>query len=105
MKAFISADYAEAIRCVVPISLGHAFTGAYYLVVNYVMFSQRFLSLAAVTIGAGAIQVVLVLLLAPSAGIEGAAWGFAISQAALFLGAWWLAARQVPMPWWPHRAP
>jgi O-antigen/teichoic acid export membrane protein len=99
ITAFANVDYVVARSCVLPISLGHAFTGAYYLVVNYVMFRQRFLILAAVSIGAGASNVALALLLIPGAGIEGAAWAFAASQALLFVGAWWLAARQVPMPW------
>lgn len=99
VAAFASADYATAASCALPISLGHGFTGAYYLVVNYVMFRQRFLQLAAVSIGAGAINVGLALWIIPGAGIEGAAWAFAASQGVLFIGAWWLAARQVSMPW------
>jgi len=99
VAAFATPDYVAASACVLPISIGHGLTGAYYMVVNYVMFKQRFLILALVSIGAGATNVALALLFIPVAGIEGAAWAFAASQAVLFLGAWWLAARQVPMPW------
>lgn len=99
MAEFIGAEFASAVDCALPISLGHGFTGAYYLVVNYVMFRQRFLPLAVVSIGAGTSNVLLAVLLIKGSGIEGAAWAFAASQALLFLGTWWLAARQVPMPW------
>ncbi|MDH3209488.1 MAG: oligosaccharide flippase family protein [Burkholderiaceae bacterium] len=93
------AGFAKAGDYLLPICIGHGFTGMYFLVVNYVMYSRRFAILALVSLSAGAANVVLGLLLVPRIGAIGAAWAFATSQALLFFGAWYLAGRVVPMPW------
>jgi O-antigen/teichoic acid export membrane protein len=81
------------------ILLGNAFIGMYYMVTNYIFYSRRTGLLSTLTISVGLITVVLSWFLIDAYGIRGAAIGFMVGQASLFLGAWVLSNYCVPMPW------
>jgi O-antigen/teichoic acid export membrane protein len=81
------------------ILLGNAFMGMYYMVTNYIFFSRRTGLLSTLTISIGVLTVVLSWFLINSYGIKGAAIGFMLGQASLFVGAWILSNYCVPMPW------
>ncbi len=81
------------------ILLGNAFMGMYYMVTNYIFYSRRTGLLSTLTISIGIMTVVLSWFLINSYGVIGAAIGFMVGQASLFLGAWILSNLCLPMPW------
>jgi O-antigen/teichoic acid export membrane protein len=91
--------FQGAAAAVVYIAMGFAFGGMYYMVAGYVFFASRTSALALTTVIAGLINVVATIVLIRVNGMIGAAQGFMLSQAVLFLGTWWLANRAHPMPW------
>lgn len=95
----IGPQFQAANQIIVFILFGNAFVGMYYMVTNYVFFSRRTGLLSALTITTGVIMVLLTSYLTYLYGIKGAAAGFMLGQASLFLGAWILANHCVPMPW------
>jgi O-antigen/teichoic acid export membrane protein len=104
----IGPQFQNAGPLLVFILLGNAFIGMYYMVTNYIFYSRRTGLLSALTISVGVITVALSWFLINDYGIKGAAIGFMVGQACLFLGAWVLANYCVPMPWFkvflPSRA-
>lgn len=98
--AFLAGEkFHQASDAVIYIALGFAFGGMYYMVTNYVFFVGRTGSLAVITFLSGILNVVTTYVLIKVNGVVGAAQGFMISQAALFLGTWWLSHNVHPMPW------
>ena len=87
------------------ILLGNAFIGMYYMVTNYIFYSRRTGLLSTLTISIGVITVALSWFLINAYGIKGAAIGFMVGQASLFLGAWILSNYCVPMPWFKALLP
>jgi len=81
------------------IALGFAFGGMYFMVTNYVFFAGRTGSLAAITLGCGAFNVMASYFLVHELGVIGAARAYMLAQGALFLCTWLLAQRSHPMPW------
>lgn len=78
---------------------GQAFGAAYFLVANYIFYSQRTHYLAFSSLLSGIFNVVLTLLLVPRFGALGAGISFCASQALLFFIVWWYANRVHPLPW------
>jgi O-antigen/teichoic acid export membrane protein len=99
MRLLAGPNYADAAEPVLYIALGFAFSGMYYMVTNYIFYASRTGRLALITISAGMFNIGATFLLIRSFGLVGAAQGFMLSQAVLFLGTWWLAHRVRPMPW------
>jgi O-antigen/teichoic acid export membrane protein len=91
--------FAAAGQIIIYIAFGHAFLGMYFMVANYIFFAGRTARLAAVTLTAGLINAIVSYALIQRNGIAGAAQAFMLSQALLFVGAWYLAQRAHPMPW------
>lgn len=98
------ARYAAAGSAIGWLLLGQVFGGMYLMVTNYLYYAKRTGLLSAVTVASALLNVLLLLVLTPKLGIEGAAMAFAIAMAARFLLTWWAAQRSHPMPWfagWP----
>jgi O-antigen/teichoic acid export membrane protein len=95
----VGPQFQTAGSILVFILLGNAFMGMYYMVTNYIFFSRRTGLLSTLTISIGVLTVVLSWFLINSYGIKGAAIGFMLGQASLFVGAWILSNYCVPMPW------
>lgn len=81
------------------ILFGNAFIGMYYMVTNYIFFSRKTGLLSMLTITIGLVTTATSWVLINKYGIVGAAIGFMLGQASLFLGAWALSNFCVPMPW------
>lgn len=81
------------------ICLGQCFGGMYLMVTNYVFFSRRTGALSAATLSCGALNILLLVILTRSLGIDGAAIAFATAMGARFLVTWALAQSRHPMPW------
>lgn len=91
--------YAAAGALVGWLALGQAFSGMYLMVTNYVFYSRRTAGLSLVTIGSGAVNILLILALIPHYGLAGVAIAYALSMGLRFLLTWRLAQRCHPMPW------
>jgi O-antigen/teichoic acid export membrane protein len=92
-------QFKDGAELVIYITMGFAFGGMYFMVTNYVFYAGATGKLAINTLVAGLINVILTYVLIQKNGITGAAQGFMISQAFLFLGTWRLAHYAYPMPW------
>lgn len=99
VRLLAGESYAAAAPAIPYIAVGYAFGGMYYMVTNYVFYVGRTGQLALVTFTAGAVNVLLALLLVPRHGIVGAAQAALVGKLVLFLGTWWLSHRCRPMPW------
>jgi O-antigen/teichoic acid export membrane protein len=94
--------YADARTAIGWLLLGQVFAGMYLMVTNYVFYAKRTGLLSAVTVASGALNILLLLVLTPRLGIEGAAMAFSIAMGVRFLLTWWAAQRSHPMPWFAH---
>ncbi|HEX6590867.1 MAG TPA: oligosaccharide flippase family protein [Moraxellaceae bacterium] len=95
--------YAAAGALIGWLALGQAFGGMYLMVTNYVFFSKRTGGLSLVTIGSGAVNILLILVLIPPLGLAGVAIAYAFSMGLRFLLTWRLAQHCHPMPWWERK--
>lgn len=91
--------YAAAGTAIGWLLLGQVFGGMYLMVTNYVFYAKRTGILSTVTVASALLNMVLLLVLTPKLGIEGASMAFSIAMAARFLLTWWVAHRSHPMPW------
>ncbi|MGH8481717.1 MAG: lipopolysaccharide biosynthesis protein [Nevskiaceae bacterium] len=106
MAWLVGPAFATSGQYVLVLAIGFGLGGMYFTVANYVFHSGATARLAAVTATAGAVNVVLSVLLVGRYGMAGAGYGFACAQALLFLGTWRLAHHVCPMPWFAAlRAP
>lgn len=81
------------------IAVGQAFSGMYLMVATYIFYAERTAYLAMLTIAAGTANVVVTYWMLSLHGLIGAAEAFMATQILFFLGAWALAQRCRPMPW------
>ena len=91
--------YAEAGSVFGWLALGQAFRGMYLMVTNYIFYSKKTGLLSVSTIGAGVLNVGLLMLLVNMFGLVGAAVAYAASMALRFLFTWRVAQMRHPMPW------
>jgi Na+-driven multidrug efflux pump len=81
------------------------FSAMYYMVTNYVLFAERTLSLAAVTVFVALVHIPLAYALIVLNGGVGAAQATAISLAMSFVLTWVVSNRAFPMPWFRREQP
>ena len=97
----IAPAYAPA-RALVPWMVGgFVMQGLYTSVVNYLFYAERTGRLSLVSAGTAVMGCGVSWLMTTHYGLQGAAMSFAFNSAVLFLLVWAVAARAVPMPWWP----
>jgi O-antigen/teichoic acid export membrane protein len=99
LRLLAGERFAGAARYVPLFALSGLFSGLYFMVVNYVFYSQRTHLLAAITFLCGAAAVGMTWFLIPRLGAMGAAYATLASNVLMFLLTWRLAQRLYPMPW------
>lgn len=99
LKLMVGERYRDSADVVLYIAMGGAFGGMYYLVANYVFFSEKTGWLAAATLISGVVNVAMTWWLVNAHGAVGAAQAYMLAQVLCFLVVWVLAARSHPMPW------
>lgn len=99
MSWLVGPQYQVAAGFVVYITVGFAFGGMYYMVTNYIFYAGKTPWLAGVTFGSGLFHVAATYYLLSTNGLVGAAQAFMLSQAVMFVSAWWVAHKSRPMPW------
>lgn len=93
------SDFHSAGRFLMPLSVSFAFGGCYYIVTNYLFYSNKTHLLAIITFVCGVVNVPLTWGLVLKFGPIGAAWSTLIIQLIFFLMTWIMAQRVYPMPW------
>jgi len=83
----VGPEFQSAGDILIYIMIGNAFMGMYYMVTNYIFYSRRTGLLSILTMSVGALTVLLSWFLIKAYGLTGAAIGFMLGQAGLFLGA------------------
>lgn len=95
----LGSDFQNVRQFIFWISLGYAFQGMYYMVVNYVFFVKKTKALSMVTVSTSIFHVCLSFILINSFGAIGAAYATTISFFITFLLVWRVSARVYKMPW------
>ena len=87
----VDARYAESVWPAQNLMLAGIFHGFYYLMVARLLLQRRTVAIAAATITAAIINVVLNLAWIPDWHSVGAAWATLVGEVILFAGMWWFA--------------
>ena len=96
---FVGNAYADSISIAKVVAFGYAFQGMYYLIAGFLFYQGKTGRLSGLTIFGGCVNIVVSYALVNQFGYIGAAWAFATIQLLFFLGAWALAQKAHPMPW------
>lgn len=99
LAVLVGESFRAASGVVIYIALGYALGGMYFMVTNYVFWLGATGRLSLITITSGVVNLACSYWLIGVWGLEGAGFGFMLSQGLLFLGAWVLAQNVHPMPW------
>jgi O-antigen/teichoic acid export membrane protein len=94
LRILTEPEYHSAYRVVPLTVLGLLFCGLYYVPANLLFMSSKTGLIPLVTIAAGAVNIAVLLLLAPRAGIMAGAWATTAGYAVMLLLVW-MAARAV----------
>lgn len=95
----IGKSYAESSSYVIWVALGYAFNGMYFMVVNYIFYSQRTNILAAVTFVTAIVNIIINYIFIKAFGAIGAAQATLIVFFIKFILVWILSASVHKMPW------
>lgn len=98
-QLLVSEAYGASLEVAQIIGFGNAFMGMYYVVSGFIFFSEKTGILSRLTISIGLLNIGLTFFLVDYMGVLGAAWSYTATQFLFFLGAWYIANRVYPMPW------
>lgn len=96
---FVGKEFQASYVYIIWIALGFAFTGMYYMVVNYIFYAEKTQYLAMATISMSLVNVVLNYVFIKLNGPIGAAQATTITSFCTFLLVWYLASKVYNMPW------
>lgn len=99
MPLLAGDEFGAAAQLIPYIAFGQAIGGMYLMVSNFVFYAGATGRLAMITLSAGLANIALSYLLISRFGLAGAPIAFVFAQTILFLGAWLLAAKAIPLPW------
>ena len=97
------AQYLDTYPLAIIIAIGGAFNAAYLMVVNYIFYAGKTVTLSLVSVTVASIFICTSLYLVPRYGLQGAATAFLISNALLFISIWYVAAKSYSMPWFSRK--
>ena len=99
MSIFVGKEFQGSVVFVIWIAMGYAFTGMYFMVVNYLFYAEKTFFLALTTFFGAAINVFLNYFFIKANGAVGAAQATSLSHFITFILVWYLSCRVFPMPW------
>lgn len=101
---YLGQQFKNASVYTIWIALGFAFQGMYYMVVNYIFYTQKTYILAWVTLSTAIISITLNYFAIRYWAAMGAAYTFTGISLLTFIVVWILSHRIYPMPWnlWRH---
>lgn len=101
---FVGQAFQDSVEIAKIASFGYAFQGMYYAIVGFLFYKEKTGRLSMFTLACGLVNVGITYWMVSLAGMVGAAWSFLFLQIIFFLGAWILAQRAHPMPWFKNFA-
>ncbi len=102
-KFIAGESYSKAGDIIGILCLGQVFSGLYLMISNFVIYAKKTMVLSSITVTIGLLNVILLVMLVPTLGLQGAAISFLISKFFQFLITWIAAAKIQPMPWFAVR--
>lgn len=99
MKLVLNQRYHVSASLLALMGLGFLFQGFYFVVTNYIFFTKRTHFLSMLTGCSAVVSLGLNFILIPRLGSFGCGVTMAASWLLLFIGAWLMAHRVHPMPW------
>lgn len=99
MRVLVGVQFQGSSIYVIWIALGYAFSGAYYMVVNYIFYAEKTHWLAMVTFLGAMVNVVFNYFFIRWNGAVGAAQATSLMYLLTFLFVWYLSSKVYPMPW------
>ena len=99
MPYFVGEKFWGSGHLVIYIALGFSFGGCYYMVTNYIFYTNKNIILAIVTISAGIVNLPITSIMVDEFGIVGAAVSFMVVNFVVFVGTWLAASKVHRMPW------
>ena len=99
LSFFAGEKFSRASSFVVWIALGYAFSGMYYMVVNYIFYAKKTVLLAKLTFFTAILNIGLNYVLITYNGAIGAAQATTITMLLGFVFTWILSNRVYKMPW------
>ncbi len=99
LNFFLGKNFITASKFVIWIALGAAFNGMYFMVTNYIFYTQKTYLLTWGTFITSAFSFVITYFLIKLNGSIGAAQGMAISFFMLFVLTWVFSSKVYKMPW------
>ncbi len=99
MGFLVGREFQGSVVFVVWIAMGYAFSGMYYMVVNYIFYAEKTRVLALATFLGAMINIVLNYFFIKLNGAVGAAQATSLTYVLTFLFVWYVASKVYPMPW------
>lgn len=99
LPLLVGEEFSSAKSVIIYMCVGHSFTALYYMVVNYIFYTERTKLLALTTFLSATLNVPITYFMVKLFGLEGAAMAFLLVQILFFLLVWLLSNRAYPMPW------
>lgn len=96
---FVNESFSEASKYIPWLLLGLVFQGGYFMMTNYILYSEKTFYNGIVTISTGLINLGLNYLLILRFGAIGAAIAFSVTYLIYFILTWIVANKVYPMPW------
>ena len=98
---FVGRSFQGSSEVVLWIAIGGGFHAMYYMVTNYILYSNKTYLLAMITVVCGGLNIPITYYLTHKIGINGAAIAYAIIAFIYFMTTWVVSARISDMNWIP----
>ena len=96
---FVNVQFNGALKYIPWLLLGAVFQGCYYMVTNYILYTEKTIVLAIITLSTGIVSVIFNYVLIPILGGIGAAVAYALTFMIYFIVTWVVSSRIYRMPW------
>jgi O-antigen/teichoic acid export membrane protein len=98
-KLFVNKNFDQSNKYVPWIILGFVFQGMYFMVTNYINYSEKTYYQGIITLSVGVTNIALNYIFIHFFGPIGSAIAFSFSFFLLFIATWIFSAKIYPMPW------
>ena len=99
VSILLGKSFQDSAAVILWITIGGAFTGMYFMVVNYIYYVHKTYLLAFTTFVTGLLNIFLTYFLVKINGLIGAAHSFALINFITFIAVWILSMKVYNMPW------
>lgn len=96
---FVNSSFGQATKYIPWLIAGHVFQGGYFMMTNYILYSEKTYYNGAVTIFSGLLSLLLNFIFIKQYGAVGAAIAFMCTYIVYFIITWIVANKVCKMPW------